>query len=147
MSFTCCAIVLGLALCVLHGRSMLYNIQNALSQWDASPRAGIDCMQCNAMQVPKARLMLHTLSDPATRQAIISNLCPHSCQAVGCSYASGRGSGPGAGRGRGRAPPRAPPVTVPNEDFDFQEMMKKFNKQAITQVQSASMCGNCALTQ
>lgn len=44
----------------------------------------------------------------------------------------GRGGAPGAGggRGRGRAPPRAPPVTVPNEDFDFEEMMKKFNKQA-----------------
>ncbi|KAL3134648.1 hypothetical protein ABBQ32_007657 [Trebouxia sp. C0010 RCD-2024] len=46
----------------------------------------------------------------------------------------GRGGGgagaPGGGRGRGRAPPRAPPVTVPNEDFDFEEMMKKFNKQS-----------------
>ncbi|KAL0045832.1 hypothetical protein WJX82_006102 [Trebouxia sp. C0006] len=44
----------------------------------------------------------------------------------------GRGGPPGAGggRGRGRAPPRAPPVSVPNEDFDFEEMMKKFNKQA-----------------
>ena len=47
---------------------------------------------------------------------------------------TGRSTGPGAGRGRGRAPPRAPPVTVPNEDFNFEEMMKKFNKQAITQV-------------
>ncbi|DBA73512.1 hypothetical protein WJX77_003980 [Trebouxia sp. C0004] len=47
----------------------------------------------------------------------------------------GRGgaSGAGGGRGRGRAPPRAPPVTVPNEDFDFEEMMKKFNKQAALQ--------------
>lgn len=48
----------------------------------------------------------------------------------------GRGSAgpPGGGRGRGRAPPRAPPVTVPNEDFDFEEMMKKFNKQALLKV-------------
>ena len=48
----------------------------------------------------------------------------------------GRGGAPGAGggRGRGRAPPRAPPVTVPNEDFDFEEMMKKFNKQAALKV-------------
>lgn len=49
----------------------------------------------------------------------------------------GRGGsqGPGGGgRGRGRAPPRAPPVQVPNEDFDFAAMMKKFNKQSITQV-------------
>lgn len=48
----------------------------------------------------------------------------------------GRGgaSGAGGGRGRGRAPPRAPPVTVPNEDFDFEEMMKKFNKQAALKV-------------
>jgi hypothetical protein len=49
----------------------------------------------------------------------------------------GRGGAPGAGggRGRGRAPPRAPPVSVPNEDFDFEEMMKKFNKQAALKVQ------------
>lgn len=47
----------------------------------------------------------------------------------------GAGSGPpGGGRGRGRAPPRAPPVSVPNEDFDFEEMMKKFNKQALLKV-------------
>ncbi len=48
----------------------------------------------------------------------------------------GRGGAPraGGGRGRGRAPPRAPPVTVPNEDFDFEEMMKKFNKQAALKV-------------
>ena len=48
----------------------------------------------------------------------------------------GRGGPPGAGggRGRGRAPPRAPPVSVPNEDFDFEEMMKKFNKQAALKV-------------
>ena len=48
----------------------------------------------------------------------------------------GRGGPPGAGggRGRGRALPRAPPVTVPNEDFDFEEMMKKFNKQAAVKV-------------
>ncbi|KAA6424691.1 MAG: hypothetical protein FRX49_05358 [Trebouxia sp. A1-2] len=51
----------------------------------------------------------------------------------------GRGgaSGAGGGRGRGRAPPRAPPVTVPNEDFDFEEMMKKFNKQAALKAPTA----------
>ena len=54
----------------------------------------------------------------------------------------GRGGAPGAGagRGRGRAPPRAPPVTVPNEDFDFEEMMKKFNKQAAVKVGFRSGC-------
>ena len=48
----------------------------------------------------------------------------------------GRGGAgpPSGGRGRGRAPPRAPPVSVPNEDFNFEEMMKKFNKQALLQV-------------
>lgn len=55
----------------------------------------------------------------------------------------GRGGGgagaPGGGRGRGRAPPRAPPVTVPNEDFDFEEMMKKFNKQSQLKVSMQRM--------
>lgn len=47
----------------------------------------------------------------------------------------GPGAGPpGGGRGRGRAPPRAPPVSVPSEDFDFEEMMKKFNKQSLLKV-------------
>lgn len=50
---------------------------------------------------------------------------------AGAPHPSRGGAGPpGGGRGRGRAPPRAPPVSVPNEDFDFEEMMKKFNKQS-----------------
>jgi len=44
----------------------------------------------------------------------------------------GRGPpGRGPGRGHGEPPvPRAPPVPVPAEDFNFEEGIQKFNKEA-----------------
>ena len=81
------------------------------------------------------------ISKPAARpssflQAAGGSTAPDGNRGPAGNPPPGRGGAgpPGGGRGRGRAPPRAPPVSVPNEDFNFEEMMKKFNKQALLKV-------------